>query len=521
MARQSFNAGTAPSGIGGDTNKTINTKWEANFTELYKAMGAVFGGVNSGAPGAVLPTALPIANGGTGATTQVAAAKALLPAATTGQFLKYDGTNWIASADNNTTYSNMSTAEITAGTGTTGRLITPKDLKTAVGTYNSATTTKFATAIKIKLAKGASGEVSFDGSGDASIDVTLNSLGDITVFKDTDTARTEYLEIKTDGTNGSSVFTKASGSGSVRPLSLGAGSRTHMQLDPTGNIKLNPLGIDGLSTEMVGNFGSAGLHTLSLRARGTAVGQAVGVAFYPTFGTGTDVVPRLAASISSRYGAGTWGKEFLDFCVGNATDDQNIPTRRMSIGADGVISIGDGGNSQARMYIQSYSNGTIWNERELIIENRTQDAAAMAFHAAARSSAAILKWSGVSNRFEFRNSADADFMPIAASSFNQSSDYRLKNITGYLENSGAFIDALKPRVGTWKADGSAFVGFVAHEVQEVSPSSVLGEKDKVDDNGKEIYQSVAYASSEIIANLVAELQSLRKRVAELELRVSV
>lgn len=159
MARQSFNAGTAPSGIGGDTNKTINTKWEANFTELYKAMGAVFGGVNSGAPGAVLPTALPIANGGTGATTQVAAAKALLPAAATGQFLKYDGKNWIASADNNTTYSNMSTAEITAGTGTTGRLITPKDLKTAVGTYNAASATKLQTPRKIN-------GIDFDGTQD-------------------------------------------------------------------------------------------------------------------------------------------------------------------------------------------------------------------------------------------------------------------------------------------------------------------------------------------------------------------
>lgn len=520
MARQSFNAGTAPSGIGGDTNKTINTKWEANFTELYKAMGAVFGGVNSGAPGAVLPTALPIANGGTGATTQTAAAKALLPAATTGQFLKYDGTNWIASADNNTTYSNMSTAEITAGTATIGRLITPKDLKTAVGTYKSATTTKFATARKIKLAKGASGEVYFDGSGDANIDVTLNSLGDITVFKDTDTARTEYLELKTDGTNGSSVFTKASGSGSVRPLALGAGTRTHMQLDPTGNLKINPLGIDALSTEITGNFGHGGKHNLALKALGTGLYQAVGVSFYPTFATGTDYLPRRAASIGAGYANGTWGTEFLDIHVGGSNDSQDVPKRRVSIAANGVIELGDGGTAPCRLRVIGDNPGINWSERDVLVENRTQDSAAIAFHAPKHSSAGILKWYGRLSQFEFRDSVDTTHRPVVASAFNQSSDYRLKTITGNVVSSGAFIDALKPRVGTWKEDGSAFVGFVAHEVQEVSPSSVTGVKDGVDDNGKEVYQGVAYSSSEIVANIVAELQSLRKRVAELELKTN-
>lgn len=74
MARQSFKPGIAPSGVGGDTNRSANTKWEANFTELYKAMGAVLNSANSGAEGAVLPASgLPVANGGTGATTAATA----------------------------------------------------------------------------------------------------------------------------------------------------------------------------------------------------------------------------------------------------------------------------------------------------------------------------------------------------------------------------------------------------------------------------------------------------------------
>ena len=100
--------------------------------------------------------------------------------------------------------------------------------------------------------------------------------------------------------------------------------------------------------------------------------------------------------------------------------------------------------------------------------------------------------------------------------YSTTSDYRLKDITGSLTNSGAFIDALKPKVGTWKSDGSKFVGFIAHEFAEVSPSSVTGEKDDVDEEGKPKYQAMQASSAEVIANLVAELQSLRQRVAALE-----
>ena len=98
-----------------------------------------------------------------------------------------------------------------------------------------------------------------------------------------------------------------------------------------------------------------------------------------------------------------------------------------------------------------------------------------------------------------------------ATAYNTSSDYRLKNITGPVTNSGAYIDSLKPVEGTWKANGSAFVGLLAHEAQEVSRTSVAtGEKD-----GEQM-QGMDYSNSEFIANIIAELQSLRARVASLE-----
>jgi hypothetical protein len=99
----------------------------------------------------------------------------------------------------------------------------------------------------------------------------------------------------------------------------------------------------------------------------------------------------------------------------------------------------------------------------------------------------------------------------STTSYNTSSDYRLKNITGPITNSGAYIDSLNPVEGTWKADGSTFVGLIAHEVQEASRTNVAtGVKD-----GEQM-QGMDYSSAEIIANLIAEVKSLRARVAALE-----
>ena len=99
----------------------------------------------------------------------------------------------------------------------------------------------------------------------------------------------------------------------------------------------------------------------------------------------------------------------------------------------------------------------------------------------------------------------------SSTSYNTSSDYRLKDVDGPITNSGAYIDALKPVQGSWKVDGSRFIGLIAHEVQEVSETPIAtGEKD-----GEEM-QGMDYSAPELIANLIAEIQSLRARMAQLE-----
>lgn len=113
------------------------------------------------------------------------------------------------------------------------------------------------------------------------------------------------------------------------------------------------------------------------------------------------------------------------------------------------------------------------------------------------------------------NSADVGSITVSttATAYNTSSDYRLKNITGPITGAKEFILALQPKKGTWKTDGSPFVGFVAHEFQEVSPSSVHGEKDAVDESGNPIYQGMQASSPEVMANLVSYIHELEARLA--------
>ena len=101
----------------------------------------------------------------------------------------------------------------------------------------------------------------------------------------------------------------------------------------------------------------------------------------------------------------------------------------------------------------------------------------------------------------------------AAVIYNTTSDYRLKTVVGAVTGQGARIDALKPIDYQWKEGNAPARGFLAHEFQEVYASSVSGTKDAVDADGKPIHQSMQTATSEVMADLVAEIQSLRKRLA--------
>jgi hypothetical protein len=118
-----------------------------------------------------------------------------------------------------------------------------------------------------------------------------------------------------------------------------------------------------------------------------------------------------------------------------------------------------------------------------------------------------------------------------ATSYNTSSDYRLKEDVQPMVGSVGRLMALKPVNFAWKEDGSRVDGFLAHEAQEVVPECVTGEKDQVqiveikDEDGnvtgteeRPVHQGID--QSKIVPLLVAALQEALTKIAELKADVA-
>jgi hypothetical protein len=102
--------------------------------------------------------------------------------------------------------------------------------------------------------------------------------------------------------------------------------------------------------------------------------------------------------------------------------------------------------------------------------------------------------------------------------YNTSSDYRLKENVQPMTGALAKVAALKPCAYTWKADGSNGQGFIAHELAEVVPDAVTGEKDAVNEDGSIKPQGID--TSFLVATLTAAIQEQQAMIEELKAKVA-
>jgi hypothetical protein len=110
----------------------------------------------------------------------------------------------------------------------------------------------------------------------------------------------------------------------------------------------------------------------------------------------------------------------------------------------------------------------------------------------------------------------------SSTSYNTTSDYRLKEnvikMTGALDR----VSQLKPSRFNFIADADKTVdGFLAHEVQEIVPEAISGEKDAVDKEGNPVYQGIDQSKLVpllvgAIKELKADNDNLRERIQTLE-----
>ena len=166
-------------------------------------------------------------------------------------------------------------------------------------------------------------------------------------------------------------------------------------------------------------------------------------------------------------------------------------TERMRISSNGSIHIGTGG-AEAHGSTGGASFSADTNDRRNLICATTGN--------------------GNLEMIEFRN-ANGTVGDIktngTSTSYNTSSDYRLKENVNYTWDATTRLKQLKPARFNFKTDTDTTLdGFLAHEVSSVVPQAISGEKDG------EKMQSIDH--SKLIPLLVKTIQELEARIATLE-----
>jgi hypothetical protein len=102
--------------------------------------------------------------------------------------------------------------------------------------------------------------------------------------------------------------------------------------------------------------------------------------------------------------------------------------------------------------------------------------------------------------------------------YSTTSDYRLKKDVAPMTGALAKVAQLKPCTYTWKFNDIEGEGFIAHELQEVFPSAVVGEKDDVNEDGSIKPQSID--TSFLVATLTAAIQEQQAIITQLQADVA-
>jgi len=123
----------------------------------------------------------------------------------------------------------------------------------------------------------------------------------------------------------------------------------------------------------------------------------------------------------------------------------------------------------------------------------------------------------------FANATGVDCGDIVLNSsstaYNTSSDYRLKENVEYDFTALDRVAQLKPARFNFIADADTTVdGFLAHEVQDIVPEAISGEKDAVDDEGNPEYQGID--QSKLVPLLTKSIQELINKVETLESEIA-
>ena len=125
----------------------------------------------------------------------------------------------------------------------------------------------------------------------------------------------------------------------------------------------------------------------------------------------------------------------------------------------------------------------------------------------------------------FRDNGDNTRGSITVSTsgtvYNTTSDYRLKENIAPMTGALAKVAQLNPVTYTWKETGDVGQGFIAHELQQLFPDAVTGDKDAVEErDGKEFIVPQGIDTSFLVATLTAAIQELKAELDTTKARLA-
>lgn len=409
-----------------------------------------------------LTTALSIGQGGTGAATATAAITALLPSQTgnSGKVLQTNGT--VAAWETVSSGSGISITDDSSTNAVRYPLFT--------NAITGSITTEFVSSAKLNYnpSTGVFTATSFSGAG-TGLTGTASSLTAGTATTTTNVA----VASDTSTTTCYPLFSTASTSSST-------GAKTN-------------------SSRLSFNSSTGALSATSFSGAGTGLtGTAAGL----TVGAATT-----AAGLSSTLAISSGG------------------TGSTSLAGAGIVTTSGAQTISGTKTFTSYtalgaaSPSTTWN---LYVKSQAaQPAVAIECAGSTSQGLSLFGNSAVTGQIFYWGSATVPGSAVGtiglsstATTYNTSSDYRLKDNPTPMTGSWAKVKALKPVTYTWKVNGEQGEGFIAHELQEVVPLAVTGEKDAIDTNGNPKYQGVDY--SKVVPVLAAALQEALARIEALE-----
>jgi hypothetical protein len=292
-------------------------------------------------------------------------------------------------------------------------------------------------------------------------------------------------------------------------FSASASTSSISGVDNTGNLSYQPLTIEASTL----NFSLSGTTAMTLNSTGLCVGaspdhklQAVGgyVASGKLSSASSGNIGGLLMYCSTdNAGRRSWGLKaesgltgVLGFWVSSANNTEPFSgSQVMSLDTSGNLLVGTTSGTLFRIissFLSSSGNGGI-----KLIDSQSNNTAVFANFS-----------NGTGTLGSITNNNNAGV------SYNINSDYRLKESVQPLTGGLARINALKPSIYKWKSNGSSGEGFLAHELAEVVPFAVSGEKDAVNADGS--IKSQGIDMSRIVPILVAAIKELTAEVNALK-----